>query len=973
MKRNIHYLSWSLLGVGWLWAVNTVIWSPELPYLNFNHLNSQMMLIQLSHSLTILGSIVALLIVGNQLGRNTKPLLPTTIKYWLYTVGILLLTLSVVWLRFNHFIYHDFYHAILPLAGNTVPLASAIIIGSLVLPLIKPVILRAPLSWSTAVFVILAIVTFFNHDSFGLLKGESVTYYLLIMSLGIAASEFKLKKATVLKWTLSFLIVNSYLVSIMPDASFFTRGTLETANRFTTPASFTMVATALGFYLLLHHNWQVFFNKLHHRIYFLLTIALLIQNPVSLNIAVRYANHSSLLWKQLLFITGWFIWILLFAFILPPVFNYLQCRYALNKRLTRFWTTDPAMPLDQRTVILAQRVENWLWSKWANILAFGCSYGLALCSIYLMGRPSVFVKQSMLWVNTFLIFCIFKFIQGICNRYWASLFLTVILNFIWIIANMQKMAFRNESILPSETTMINNIPALLKMVSSQLIIVSLLIIIGLVILMIILERKIKGPHLTLRQRLIWLIIPLCVFGSSFFWNQPHSRINTFVRGWGDIPHFIHQSAGALRNGPLVQFLNNIDITIMNKPTDYSASEMKRISKRYTTVANQINRHRTNEFKNQTIIFNLSESFANPNRVPGVKLKNNPIPNIEKLKKNTTSGIMLSSGYGGGTANMEYMALTGFAMCNFAQTLSTPYTQLVPYLRHNPTIIQSFNYAIAIHPYSSKFYDRGIDYPKFGFNKFFYLGNKKAPITQQKKIGANSYLSDETAYDNTLNQLTRHPQGQFINLITMQNHLPYNHLYHHISHYKATVPANGTIAAQVENYAMGIHYTDQAVAKFIKKIDNIDRPITLVFYGDHLPGIYRNSMKKDGLKLHETDYFIYSNPTAQRQGAKNLTTHNHYVGPNDFIAMTAQQTNSKVTPYQALLTQLYQQLPAYTVNTQTNGTNSYNSAPEFINQHGEKVDYASFTAKQKQLWHDYQLVQYDLTAGHQYLLKYKMMR
>ena len=203
IKRNIHYLSWSLLGVSWLWAVNMVIWSPELPYLNFNHLNSQMMLIQLSHSLTIFGNIVAVLIIGNQLGRNTKPLLPTTIKYWLYTVGILLLTLGVVWLRFNRFIYHDFYHAILPLAGNTVPLAGAIIIGSLVLPLIKPVILRAPLSWSTAVFTILAIVTFFNHDSFGLLKGESVTYYLLSMSVGIAASELKFKKASVLKWPVS--------------------------------------------------------------------------------------------------------------------------------------------------------------------------------------------------------------------------------------------------------------------------------------------------------------------------------------------------------------------------------------------------------------------------------------------------------------------------------------------------------------------------------------------------------------------------------------------------------------------------------------------------------------------------------------------------------------------------------------------------------------------------------------------------
>lgn len=967
-----HHFSWPLLCTVFLWIINSVIWSPQLPYVNYAHLDTQMLVVQLTHSFTIIASLVMVLLIGNQLSKENTGII-RSIKYWLYTVATLLLSILVVWLGFNRFIYHDFYNAILPIAGDTVPLAAAIIIGSLLIPLLKPAITKSPYACCTIAFIFLAIATFFNHDVFGFNDGFSVTFYLLVMVLGAAATNIKEKKPTFLiKWTLSFFIVNSYLVMVMPDASYFTHNTLETANRFTTPASFTMVATAVGIYLLLQNNLTNFVKGLHFPTYFLLTTAILVENPVTQKIVLKYAGKTSL-WNQLAWAVGWGIIILALAYFLPVIFNFLQNQSKLNTKLTEFWTTDPTLSLDEQLKVLLQRIEHWLFTKWPNILALICCYVLALASIYLMGRPSLFVKQSMLWFNTFLIFLIFKLLQSLTNRYWVALLTTIIINGVWIIANMQKMTFRNEPILPSELAMIADADSLLGMVSPRLVVGCVVIIVLFTIAMFALEKRIVGQRLNLKSRVTWTIITICVFASSFGWNQHNSRIQTFVSGWGDIPHFIHQSAGALRNGPLVQFLNNVDITIMNQPDGYSADEMKAISKRYKNVAQQINVTRTNKLSEQTVIFNLSESFANPNRVPGVSLKNNPIPNIERIKRDTTSGLMISSGYGGGTANMEYMTLTGFAMCNFAQTLSTPYTQLVPYLKNNPSIVNSFNYAAAIHPYSKKFYDRGIDYPKFGFNTFSYLGSKKHPITHQHKIDNNSYLSDETAYSNALAQLKRHPKSQFINLVTMQNHLPYNHLYKNLGRFKATVPNNGTIAAQVENYAVGTNHTDKAVDKFIKEIDQLDQPITLVFYGDHLPGIYRNSMSKDGLELHETDYFIYSNQAAQRQGAKKLTKSTKFVGPNDFIAMTAEQTNSKVTPYQALLTQLYHDMPAYAMSTQKDGTNSYNSAPEFINQQGKVVPYNSLAKKQKQLWHDYQLVQYDLTAGHQYLIKYGMMK
>lgn len=57
--------------------------------------------------------------------------------------------------------------------------------------------------------------------------------------------------------------------------------------------------------------------------------------------------------------------------------------------------------------------------------------------------------------------------------------------------------------------------------------------------------------------------------------------------------------------------------------------------------------RDNNLSTQTIIFNLSESLANPNRLKEVELSHNPLSYIDSVKGNTTSGLMISSGLGVG--------------------------------------------------------------------------------------------------------------------------------------------------------------------------------------------------------------------------------------------------------------------------------------------------------------------------------------
>ena len=91
---------------------------------------------------------------------------------------------------------------------------------------------------------------------------------------------------------------------------------------------------------------------------------------------------------------------------------------------------------------------------------------------------------------------------------------------------------------------------------------------------------------------------------------------------------------------------------------------------------------------------------------------------------------------------------------------------------------------------------------------------------------------------------------------------------------------------------------------------------------------------------------------------------NYVTTNDFIAMALEQTNSKVTPYQALLTEIHKKLPAITINYKGN------KGFELVNQNGHFVSFNTLTSDQKALLEDYKTVQYDMTAGKAYGLESK---
>lgn len=531
------------------------------------------------------------------------------------------------------------------------------------------------------------------------------------------------------------------------------------------------------------------------------------------------------------------------------------------------------------------------------------------------------------------------------------------------------MDLREEPVYPNEISEIVNWKTLIPMIGVKTLIY---ILVGIALLVaVIVYLELKHPHNLKRRKKNWvaLIGSLLILITPVWFNDEDSVIYYISKGFDNNPDFRNPPDSTANNGAVLTFLDFIKVPIMDKPAGYSEHAIKEITKKYQKEAIAINKTRKNKLSDQTIVFNLSESFVDPKEFPGVKVSNNvrdPMEYIRSLMTQTTSGKMLSAGYGGGTGNMEYESLTGFNMGNFSSAL-TPYTQVTSHYEFYPTIGMNFPYSSAIHPFKGTYYGRIDNYRRFKFNKFAYLGSKYK-IYDQKSLGTSPYLSDETAYQNGLRQIKSRKGGQFINLISMQNHMPYGD-YYSPNEYKDNVSgsslADDNVKTSFAAYTKGVEYTDKAVKEFIAQIDKLNKPVTLVFYGDHYPSIIDQSLlAKYPLKMHSTTYFIYSNKYAREHGAKSKIVPDKYVATSSFIPMALEQTNAKVTAYQALLTRIYKDLPAMTIN--------YSSSDgfELVDQNGKKVSEKKLTKKQKELLKDYQLIQYDMSAGKGYTLDVK---
>lgn len=623
-----------------------------------------------------------------------------------------------------------------------------------------------------------------------------------------------------------------------------------------------------------------------------------------------------------------------------------------------------------------------------------------------------YLSSASCYLNMIALVLIYLLLVTLVNRFWVGTALFGAFVMVFAVATKIKITMRSEPIIPSDLGFLSggggggagDVASFVTDDSRPLVNTAIAWLVWFVVICVILQcvdkrrafiycswrHPIAGPKniFGLICRILAPIVSvLLLISYAGVLSNPQAPQRKTLSKIGYSPTLWNVQQDAETNGALTTFLSLTRVKAMEDEPEYSQAAMQQIKNRYAQAADEINAQRSQNLTDNTVVMILSESFSDPNRVPNVHFGADPMPNIRALGQTTTSGLMLSPGYGGGTANIEFQQMTGLNMANFSDTLLSPYQQLVATRPKFYSFNQMWNEhcgdeystscSIGYHPFKQFFYLRGVNYKKFGFSHLYTLDSDPKIAHGEAYVGPNgtkTEVSDEEAYKNVVEEIRTNTEqnkpSQYIQLITMQNHAPYPDLYgpenefHGVNETPDTVPERGIIAT----YAKNVQRTDEATANFLNELDGIDKPITVVFYGDHLPGIYNtaNADKNNALTLHETNYFIWSNRASASHDVKLPESDAAYTSSNYFMTQAAEQMNARISPYLALLDELHAEVPAMSRSVNA-GVWSAKGEPTLLDDNGEVIDTNTLSSKAKQLLADYKMVQYDMSVGKNYLM------
>lgn len=548
-------------------------------------------------------------------------------------------------------------------------------------------------------------------------------------------------------------------------------------------------------------------------------------------------------------------------------------------------------------------------------------------------RTQLFILGSLVLfqILMLIIFLMGSFVHGV-------LIYSIIVFFVGAI-NFLKMEFRQEPLYPSDLDMIKDVSSLQEFISIK---VRLIFLAAGIILLLLLFLAFKKSSMLKKHQQVFRASLLLILMVSLYYTSDFNKPSNFLRQqfnktalW--IPS--SQKENYLNVGFVGGFLYNLTIDAMEKPDTYTKANIEKIIKKYETKIVPDNQEQPN------IVFIMNESFSDPTRLDGIGIQGEPISSYKEIAKSTYSGKMLSPNYGAGTANVEFEALTSFSMEMFLPQMTTPYTMLLPKLEKIPSVVdfmkrQGYT-ATAIHPFDSGMYRRNEVYPLMGFDEF----RDQKTMKHQEKIEKDHFISDESSYNEVLDVL-KNNESQFIHLVTVQGHIPYENRYTEIDY---NVTGNGANNG-LENYVQDTHYTSEAVKQFIAQLKQLNERTLVVFWGDHLPGIYSEAVEAENPleKMYETEFFIWDSKN-QISKQQEVTT-----SPCYFMPTLVSQAGLKGTGYYRLLEQLQSVLPAFEKG--------------MYYQEGHWSDSLELSAEQKEIYEEYRMIQYDILAGKQYSLE-----
>jgi phosphoglycerol transferase MdoB-like AlkP superfamily enzyme len=240
-----------------------------------------------------------------------------------------------------------------------------------------------------------------------------------------------------------------------------------------------------------------------------------------------------------------------------------------------------------------------------------------------------------------------------------------------------------------------------------------------------------------------------------------------------------------------------------------------LSERLISVLHELWEHGDDE---PLIVVWQSESFIDLRHfgVESVKL-----PNLDRLREQAAQwGRMTSVFEGGYTLRTEFAVLSGLLPENVHIDASYPYLRASHYKDVVwPARLKKVGWKTQfIHPYDRTFFLRHKAMPQLGFDRMIMLDE-----FDHRPDRDGPYVSDLALTKSVIRAIDEEGTAKnFVFVASMANHGPWE-------------PGRcGDLTDPVEIYSELLMRADHALGNLAHHLDRLDRPVWLLFYGDHAP-------------------------------------------------------------------------------------------------------------------------------------------
>lgn len=495
-------------------------------------------------------------------------------------------------------------------------------------------------------------------------------------------------------------------------------------------------------------------------------------------------------------------------------------------------------------------------------------------------------------VNVFLVLALFNLFY-ILPRRWFMLsgILISILLIVFAFANKIKMELRNSPVALGDIYLLEELGSFEIPVNFN---VPLLVIAGIAVLLLIAAIFLLIPRMKENWLLKGGVFLLSVFFLFALWtDKPFSPMKqaNFQQTWWKL------EISVMENGLLGNFVMFSKAGDVDPPDGFSNEKLEEIGAEYEPAPG-------NDSEKPNVIFLMSESFVDPYFFGEEHFKQDPIPNFRKYSEESLHGLMYSPEFGGGTANVEFEALTGFSM-QFLRADFVPYQLFAN--KPLPSAAYSFRdagyEATAVHTHHSWFYQRESVYKQLGFNRFIsgeFMNLDRPPDPSE------AFPEDKHITDATIAALDYTDGPDFIHAVGAEGHVPYWRKMESDFLKEGSLPDE--TQPYLNYYTEVMNNVDKELGRLIENLEQRDEPSILVFFGDHFPafpngnevygengaGIVEDMLNnyEDYVATHKAPYFIWRSDGNE---ARELD-----ISPNQFGPITMEMAGVEGTVVTAIL-------------------------------------------------------------------------